>query len=163
MHDINEDCQISGKATTFWLPQNRSMLERSGHALEGSTPLYQSNVRLCFQVEDLCNGHTENVHGTRLEYYRDEALEVDDIMPHILSSEPGMQLAQLMQLVKGDDRIKVLVRLNGLQDTDDMLEPIVHVFEDVHEMLIRLLARKIPPKHVADKDPGELGLLKGGM
>ena len=104
-----------------------------------------------FQVEDLRNGGLEDVHGTRLKFYRDGSLNQEVILSHVLSSETGMPVARLLRLEDTEDGLHVVVRWKGLPDTEDTLEPIERVFEDVPEMVKRLLSRKNTPTELADK------------
>lgn len=72
-------------------------------------------------------------------------------MSHVLSSETGMPVARLINLVKVDDALKVLVRWKGLSSQNDSLEPLQYVFEDVPQMLNRLLKRKNTPAESAQQ------------
>lgn len=112
-----------------------------------------------FQVEDLRNGAVEDIHGTRLKFYRDADLDTRAIMSHVLSSETGMPVARLMRLEETDDRtLKVVVRWKGLPHSEDTLEPLHRVYEDVPRMLLRLLQRKSTPQRLAEKARRALAL-----
>lgn len=52
-----------------------------------------------FQVEDLRNGLTEEIHGSRLKYYQDRSLDNEAIISHVIASEIGMPVARLIKLV----------------------------------------------------------------
>lgn len=104
-----------------------------------------------FQVEDLLNGTVEDVHACRLKYYRDGSLDTTAILSHVLSSETGIPVARLMRLVDDPNGMKVLVRWKGLPNSEDSLEPLARVFEDVPQMVTRLLHRKNTPSDLADK------------
>jgi transposase InsO family protein len=104
-----------------------------------------------YQVEDLRNGVLEEVHATRLKFYRDASLDSVAILPHVLSSETGMPVARLMRLYEDEDGLKVVVRWKGLSHSEDTSEPLRHVYEDVPDMLIRLLQRKNTPQDLAAK------------
>ena len=93
----------------------------------------------------------EAVHGTRLKFYRDSSLNTTTIMSHVLSSETGMPVARLMRLVDTEEGLKVLVRWKGLSNNDDTLEPVTKIYEDVPQMLLRLLQRKNMPEDVVRK------------
>ena len=104
-----------------------------------------------FQLEDLRNGSTEDVHGSRLKSYRDSLLNQEVIFSHVLSSETGMPVTRLLRLVDTEDGLKVIIRWKGLQNSEDTEEPLERVFEDVRQMLLRLLRRKKTPAHLAEK------------
>ena len=72
-------------------------------------------------------------------------------MSNLLASETGMPVARLMRLKDTDDRLKVLVRWKVLPNSEDSLEPLEQVFEDVPEIVKRLLLRKHTPPELADK------------
>lgn len=72
-------------------------------------------------------------------------------MPHVLSSETGMPVARLMRLVETPNGLMVFVRWKELSDTEDILEPLLQVYEDVPQMVLRLLQRKNTPRHLAEK------------
>ena len=104
-----------------------------------------------FQVEDLRNGSTEDVHGSRLKFYRDGLLNQEVILSHVLSSETGIPVARLMRLGDTEDGLKVIVRWKGLPNSEDTEESLERVFEDVPQMLLRLLRRKNTPVSLAEK------------
>lgn len=72
-------------------------------------------------------------------------------MSHVLSSETGMPVARLLRLEEVDDEIKVLVRWKGLQPSEDTLEPIANVHEDVPTLFKKLLDRQSTPRSLANK------------
>jgi len=111
-----------------------------------------------YQVEDLRNGMVEDIHGTRLKFYRDSALDTTAIMSHVLSSETGMPVARLMRLVDEPNGMQVLVRWKGLPISEDSLEPLERMYEDVPQMVLRLLQRKNTPSALADKARRTLSL-----
>lgn len=111
-----------------------------------------------YRVEDLRNGLQEDVHSTRLKFYSDESLDQEAILSHVLSSETGMPISRLLRLDEQDGKIFVAVRWKGLQKSDDTLEPIDRVYEDVPKLLIKLLDRANTPKPLRDKARAALGL-----
>lgn len=104
-----------------------------------------------FQVEDLRNGQLEDVHGTRKKFYREYSLNTTAIMHHVLASETGITVALLMRVEDTADGINDLVRWKGLTDSEDSLEPLERVFEDVHEMVKRPLSHKNTLPELAEK------------
>lgn len=107
---------------------------------------------------DLRNGEKDNLHGTRLKFYLDDQMDTEAIIPHVLSSQTGMPVSRLMQLIDDLDGSKVLVRWKGLPTTEDSLEPINRVYQDVSKMFLRLLRRKNTPPDLAAKVRRALGL-----
>ena len=104
-----------------------------------------------YQVEDLRNGQLEEVHATRLKFYRDSSLDQTVVMSHVLSSERGMPVARLIKLVNTSEGLKVLVRWKGLPHSEDTLQPLGQLYEDVPQMVLRLLQRKNTPPNLAEK------------
>lgn len=104
-----------------------------------------------YTVEDLRNGLTEDIHGTRLKFYRDRSLDIRVVMSDVISSETGMPVARLMRLLDTATGLKVLIRWKGLPNSEDSAEPLDRVFEDVPQMLVRLLDRKSTPPDLAEK------------
>lgn len=103
-----------------------------------------------YQVEDIRNGVVDNVHACCLKFYSDDSLNREAIIPHVLQSKRGMQVARLMKFVDDPGGNKVHVRWKGLPDTEDTLQPIEKVYEDVLKMLTNLLQSKSTPKALAE-------------
>lgn len=112
-----------------------------------------------YQVEDLRNGQVEDVHGSRFTFYHDPSLEKEAIMSHVFSSETGMQVQHLMRLVESTDGIKVQVRWRGLSESQDSLQCLQAVYEDVPDLLLKLLQRMNAPANLVAKVSPELHLL----
>lgn len=53
------------------------------------------------------------------------------MMYHVLNSNIGMVLQRLMRLLNTKDGLIIYVRWRGLPDSEDTVEPIVKIFEDV--------------------------------
>lgn len=111
-----------------------------------------------FKVEDLRNGETEDIHGTRLKFYADDSLDARVILSHVLASETGMPVSRLIKLVDDDGTLCVQVRWKGLSPSDDTLEPISRVHEDVPQLFLKLLDRKNTPADLRQRVRDELGL-----
>ena len=62
-----------------------------------------------------------------------------------------MVVQRLLGLVETDDGLKVSIRWKGLPETEDTVEPLQQVYEDVPGLLVKLLNRKNLPTHLADK------------
>ena len=115
-----------------------------------------------YQVKDLRNGTLEEVHASRLQFYSDDQLNREAIMPHVLSSETGMPVQRLMRLVDTPSGLAVVVRWRGLPPSADTTEPLNRIYEDVPQMLLNLLARKSTPRHMVIRAKTELGLSERG-
>lgn len=63
--------------------------------------------------------------------------------------ETGMPVAPLMKIVNADDVLKIQVRWNGFSLQEDTLELLQNVYEDVPQMIERLLKRKTTPHDLA--------------
>lgn len=109
-----------------------------------------------FQVEDLRTGLVEDAHGSRLRFYHDKTLDNEAIMPHVLASETGMPVQRLLRFEDTDDGLMVVVRWRGR--SDDTLEALEKVHEDVPVLLEKLLLRKNTPAHLASKARRVLGI-----
>ena len=84
-------------------------------------------------------------------------------MPHVLSSETGMDVQRLMRLIDSDEGLKVQVRWRGFSESDDTSEPLQKIYEDVPELLLKLLRRKNVPKDLFAKARRELHLSERGV
>lgn len=82
-------------------------------------------------------------------------------MSRVLFSEIGMPVARLMTIDDAENGIKLQVRWKGLNSTDDTLEPIIHIYEDVPDLLLKLLQRQNNPRTLAGKARPVLGLRRG--
>lgn len=114
-----------------------------------------------FQVEDLRNGELQTVHGTRLKFYSDDALDTTALMSHVLSSETGMPVSRLLRLVQKDTELFVSVRWKGLSPSENTLEPLLRVYEDVPGLLVKLLRRKNTDASLRSRACAKLGLEEG--
>ena len=63
-----------------------------------------------------------------------------------------------MRLEEHDDGLDVLVGWKGLLYSEDTLEPLGNVYEDVPRILERLVTRKNTPTHLAEKARSLLAL-----
>lgn len=73
-------------------------------------------------VEDLRNGSLDEVHGTRLKFYKDSSVHIDAIMSPILSSETGISVQRLMKLGDSPKSLMVQIRSKGLYDSKYQLK-----------------------------------------
>lgn len=109
-------------------------------------------------IEDLRNGSVDEVHVTRLKFYHDASLDTDAIISHVTTSETGMILHCLQERVDTDKGIKVRIRWRGLPDSEDTLEPLLQVYEDVPQLLLNLLRLENTSTDLAAKARRELHL-----
>lgn len=116
-----------------------------------------------YQVEDLLNGQFEYVHASRLKFNSDAALDTVAILPHVLSSETGMPVAQKLGLHDTPDGIRVKVRWKGLPNSEDTFESLSQVPEDVPDILEHLLCRKNIPPDLLMKSRSTLSNPSGGV
>ena len=111
-----------------------------------------------YQVEDLRNGELQDVHVTRLKFYHDDSLNEEAILSHVVHSETGMVVHRLKKLVEVDGELMVQIRWRGLPDSEDTLEPIKQVYDDVPTLFEKLLSRKNTPVALAIRARNELQL-----
>lgn len=111
-----------------------------------------------YQVEDLRDGTLEEAHISSLTSYQDPSLDTEAIMSHVITSETGMVVKRLLKLVDTDDGLKVQVRWRGLPDSEDTLEPLLQIYEDVPDLLMKLLRRKNAPSDLDERAQRELHL-----
>ena len=124
----------------------------------GPRRVIQARSEFVYQVEDLRNGALEDIHATRLKFYRDSSLNTEAIMLHVLSSESGMVVSRLMRLVESEDGLHVVVRWKGLPHSEDSMEPLGRIYEDVPQMVLRLTNRKSTARDLTDKARAALSL-----
>lgn len=79
------------------------------------------------RFEDLRTSECDDIHGTRLKFYRDNYLDETFVISHVLSSEIGMPVARLLQLFNGDGSLFVAVQWKDLPASGDTTEPLTHV------------------------------------
>ena len=92
-----------------------------------------------FQVEDLRHRAVEDIHGSRLKFYSDAALDKTAIMSHVLSSKTGMPVARPLALVQDAEGLKIRIRWKVSPASEYTLEPILRVKHDVPQILECLL------------------------
>ena len=111
-----------------------------------------------YAVEDLRNGMHDDVHISRLKFYRESDLNGEAIMSHVLTSETGIIVSYLMGLEETATGLCVRVRWRGLPSSEETLEPIGRVHTDVPQLFMKLPSRKTTAGHLASKARRELGL-----
>lgn len=111
-----------------------------------------------FYVQDLRTGNFDDIHGTRLELYRDDDLDGKTIFSKFLSSETGTLVTHHLRLVEQDNKLFVDVRWKRLHELEDTLEPIARVYENVSKLSQKLLDRKNTPAALCTKAHAALGL-----
>ena len=111
-----------------------------------------------YRVEDLRTGNYDDVHASRLKFNHDADLDAAAIMSHVLSSETGMPVARLLRLVDQDGNLYVVVRWKGMSESENTMEPLSRIFEDVPAVTRKLLARKSTPAALRTRAHAALGL-----
>lgn len=77
----------------------------------------------------------------------------------MLSSDTGMPVAGLLRLHEDEKReLYVVVRWKGLSAKDDTMERTGRVHEELPELLMKLINRKITSQKLRDKAHAVLGL-----
>ena len=64
-------------------------------------------------------------------------------MSHIVNSDPGMAVQRLMKLVDDNGTLNIHICWSGLPESEDTLEPLPQVYQEVSVLVQKLLARKI--------------------
>eukprot|EP00737_Agarophyton_chilense_P000604 gb/GEZJ01000672.1/.p4 GENE.gb/GEZJ01000672.1/~~gb/GEZJ01000672.1/.p4 ORF type:complete len:223 (+),score=29.84 gb/GEZJ01000672.1/:4143-4811(+) len=137
---------------------NFSAAQKPALRWRGPRRIVQALSNYVFQVEDLRNGSVEDICVTRLTFYHDASSDKEAQMAHVRSSETGMPLNRLLKLVAEKNDMFVHVRWKLLGKSEDILEPLVCMYTDVLEMVLKLLRRKNAPRDLVSKARKKLGL-----
>lgn len=97
------------------------------------------------QVEGLRYGNLEEVCENSFKLYADHLLCTRAIISHVMSSEMGTPVSRLIKLVENDRNLMVQIRWNGLLNSENTLEPLHQVFEDLPQTLRGQLERTTMP------------------
>lgn len=103
-----------------------------------------------FKMEDLRSVECHNIHGTRLKIYSDLSLNEKVILYHVLLLERGMPVSRLLMLTENNGQVFMVVRWKVLSAYDETLEPLHRIYEDVHKLFVKLLARRNTPGKLCD-------------
>lgn len=79
-------------------------------------------------------------------------------MPRVLISEIGMQVQRPLSLLETVTGLAAVVRWKGLSNVEDTSKPLRQVFEDVPQLLHKILLPKTIPLDNATKARRALGL-----
>ncbi|GMF46846.1 unnamed protein product [Phytophthora fragariaefolia] len=93
-----------------------------------------------FTVEHLVNGTTTDVHPSRLKFYADDSLNVnEEMIDHIASQETMMTVEEVVEHRMNHDMqaYEVKVRWLGVEAIEDSWEPIKTMSEDVPKLLLQ--------------------------
>lgn len=63
-----------------------------------------------YTFEDLRTGQFDDIHASRLKLFRDDDINKEAILSHVLHSEGGMSVQRLMGLEETEDGLYILVR-----------------------------------------------------
>ena len=67
-----------------------------------------------YKVEDLLTVHLDDIHGCRLTFYLDDAIDARFIMENVLQSEIGMQAARLIGIEYTSNGLKIISAVRAL-------------------------------------------------
>lgn len=134
--DAGEDFSVGKKWSSRW---------------RGPRGIVKALNDYAYQVEGLRNGQLREVHGIRLWFHRDSAMNAEAIMSHVVSSETGMPVPRLIQLVDSDDWVMVQICWGGLPESEDTLEPVRKVNKDVSALFLKFLGRKNTAEYLVSK------------
>lgn len=110
-----------------------------------------------FVIEDLRTGEKQEIHSTRLKFFRDSSINEEAVMSHVLSSETGMPVSRLMSLGEKDDRnLFVRFRWRGLPDSEDTWRPLQRINQDALRLVRLLLNRQNTPAPLRERAEAEL-------
>lgn len=110
----------------------------------GPRKILKVNSNWVFEVENLVTKKREVVHARRLKLYRADMDEVeidDELISHAEFSETQFEaIKEPKDIRKEDNRIEVLIELEGLPDAQDWTwEPVKNVSQDLAEVLQNFL------------------------
>lgn len=98
---------------------------------------------------------------SRFMFYSDADLDTESIMSHVVTSETSMPIQELMKYVLDEKELKVGVHWRGLCVTEDNLEPLLQIHDDVPDLLQRFLNRINTPCDLVQKCKLSLRLQTG--
>lgn len=78
-------------------------------------------------------------------------LNTEAIISHVLQSEIEMEDQRVMELIDSRDGMQVRVRWKGLSPEDDTLEPLQRMFDDVPQLISKLLSSKNMQPDLVDR------------
>lgn len=112
-----------------------------------------------YQIEDLRTVQFDEAHITPLKFYHEASLDQEAIMSEIVSYETGMVVSCLMSIVTDEEgSLKVHVHWKGMPNSEDILEPLQRLHENVPMILLKMLNRQSTPSHLAPRVRRELSL-----
>lgn len=104
-----------------------------------------------FTVEYFFNGSVSDFHSSRLKFYREQSLDGKVTMSHFLTSETVMLVSMFLRLENTSDGFMVTVRWKCMDSSEDTLEPLEQVYENVPDILGKLLKRKNTTPDLSDR------------
>lgn len=117
----------------------------------GPRRVFKAFSNYVYQFKDLCNDQFQEVHCTHLKLHRDSSLSFEAIRSHVIKSETGMLVQRFMSLVDTDNGLVVRVCWRGSPKSEDTIEPVARVYEDLPKLFKKLLAGKNAPIDLALK------------
>lgn len=114
-----------------------------------------------FKIEDFHDLETEEIYGTSFKYYADDSLDKQEIFSNVLAFEKGMPVWRLMKLVTYNGTLNLHIRWKGLPPSDNTMEQLSSVYDNVLQLVVELLGRENTPADLCERAWEELGLEKG--
>lgn len=111
-------------------------------------------------VEDLCKGHLEEIHASRLKHYCDSKIDQVTTRTHGLQTRIVTVVLWLSRFEETSDGMFSNACLKGLYTQKDTLKPAACVCGDVLTLFLKMLDCKSSPTGLAAKVCLERALLK---
>lgn len=96
------------------------------------------------------NGTKDKIHACGIYFNCDSALDTEEIMPQVMSSERVMNFKRQMRIEEQDGEL--LVRSRGLPNYYDTLGAIYRLYKDFPRLASKLLDRKSLPKAIVSSE-----------
>lgn len=110
-----------------------------------------------YQMENLHYFLTKAIHGSRIKFYHEFSLDKEANMSHVVSSEAGMPVQRLLHWEGTGRGLMVLVYWREISKSEDTLEPLKKVYEDVLQFVKKSMMRKNTLLAFASKTRRALG------
>eukprot|EP00924_Labyrinthula_sp_SR-Ha-C_P016599 snap_masked-scaffold_6-processed-gene-8.10-mRNA-1 protein AED:1.00 eAED:1.00 QI:0/-1/0/0/-1/1/1/0/405 len=128
-------CLLSSKNTPR--ENNKAKLIWSG--LVNVIELLSSNV---YKVR-LLNGETQIVHGSRLYFYERDGFVPDDALRKVfINNWEELEVQKFLEVRYSKGEYLVRVRWRGFEPIDDTWEPLLTMYRDVKELVLKFLSEK---------------------
>lgn len=84
-------------------------------------------------------------------------------MSHLLSSKTGIPVSRLLRITEQSGSLFVTFHCKDLSSTDETVEPLTGVYEDVPQLTLKLLDRKNTPAKLRANAHATLSFQKKGV